>query len=40
MLLQVYTDHREVKVNFEELEIRTASQYPDEFPLYPYEELY
>ncbi len=27
-------------MNFEELEIRTASQYPDEFPLYPYEELY
>jgi major vault protein len=28
-----------VKVRFEDLEIRTSIDYPDPFPLYPYEEL-
>lgn len=28
-----------MRIRFEEVEIRTASQYPDPFPLYPYEEL-
>ena len=34
------TEYNEVKVKFEELEIRTSIDYPDPFPLYPYEELY
>jgi major vault protein len=29
-----------VDVVFEELEIRTAEEYNEPFPLYPYEELY
>jgi major vault protein len=36
----VKSEYDEIKVRFEELEIRTASDYPDPFPLYPYEELY
>lgn len=27
-------------MRFEEFEIRTAADYPEPFPLYPYEELY
>ncbi len=27
-------------MRFEDFEIRTANDYPDPFPLYPYEELY
>lgn len=30
----------EVKVRFEELEVRTARDYPEPFPLYPYEEIH
>lgn len=33
-------DYNEVKVRFEELEIRTGEDYPEPFPLYPYENLY
>jgi major vault protein len=33
------SEYNEVKVRFEDREIRTASEYPDPFPLYPYEEL-
>ena len=33
-------DFKVVKVRFEELEIRTSSDYPEPFPLYPYEILH
>ena len=33
-------EHNEVTVRFEDVEIRTAIDYPEAFPLYPYEELF
>jgi major vault protein len=36
----VDSEYGESKVRFEELEIRTQQNYPDPFPLYPYEQLY
>lgn len=36
----IKSEYNEVKVRFEDFEIRTANDYPDPFPLYPYEELY
>lgn len=36
---QVNSEYGEVQVKFEEVEIRTQNEYPDPFPLYPYEEL-
>lgn len=38
--LQTKSDFGEAKVRFEELEIRRQEDYPDPFPLYPYEQLY
>jgi major vault protein len=35
----VKSEYDEVKVRFEELEIRSQTDYPDPFPLYPYEQL-
>lgn len=35
----VKSEYGEVKVRFEDVEIRTANDYPDPFPLYPYEEI-
>lgn len=34
------SEHGEVKVLFEQLEVRRQQDYPDPFPLYPYEELH
>jgi hypothetical protein len=34
------SEYGEAKVRFEELEIRRQADYPDPFPLYPYETLY
>lgn len=34
------TEFGEVQVRFEEIEIRRQEDYPDPFPLYPYEQLY
>ncbi len=39
-MLKVMSEYDEVKVRFEELEIRRQVDYPDPFPLYPYENLY
>ena len=37
--LKLKSEYGEVKVRFEDYEIRTANDYPDPFPLYPYEEI-
>mmetsp|Transcript_371 Transcript_371/g.413 ORF Transcript_371/g.413 Transcript_371/m.413 type:complete len:174 (+) Transcript_371:215-736(+) len=34
------TRNQEVMVHFEDFEVRAFSEYPDPFPLYPYEEVY
>ena len=39
MSLKLKSEYGEVKVRFEDYEIRTANDYPDPFPLYPYEEI-
>jgi hypothetical protein len=33
------SEHGEVHVRFEETEVRTSIDYPEAFPLYPYEEI-
>jgi hypothetical protein len=33
------SEHGEVLVRFEETEVRTSIDYPEAFPLYPYEEI-
>jgi hypothetical protein len=34
------SEYGEVKVRFEDVEIRTSHDFPDPFPLYPYEVIH